>query len=175
MDLGALFGHHRGFPSQPLPSMRRLLLVLFASVPLFATAQPTPDRGIQRDLDRAKIQYQVDTAGDFRATYDLGEGRTQLVIIRSGIDRVAGMDTREIRAIGYRAPSDPFPTEAASKMLDDNNTRVLGKWGKQGTLGVLTLRIPADADGSALIEAIEIAARDADAMERALIADRDEF
>jgi hypothetical protein len=155
--------------------MRARFLAALLALPLIAVAQPTPDRGVQRDLDRAKIQYQVDATGDFRATYDLGNGRTQLVIIRSSVDRVAGVDTREIRAIGYRAPSDPFPTEAASKLLDDNNRRVLGKWGKQGTLGVLTVRIPADADGATLIQAIEMAARDADAMEKSLIADRDEF
>lgn len=158
--------------------MRRsfpILCLFLSSVPFAVASQPTPDRSVQRILDRAKIQYQIDSAGDFRATFDLGEGRTQLVIVRSGIDRVAGIDTREIRTIGYRAPSDPFPTEAASKLLDENNRRVLGKWGKQGTLGVLTVRIPADAGASTLIDVIEMAARDADAMERALIEDRDEF
>jgi hypothetical protein len=177
MDLARLIGDHCFFFRQPSPPMRLPLLIstLLLVLPFVATAQPTPDRSVQRILDGAKIRYQVDQAGDFRATFDLGEGRTQLVIIRSGVDRVAGIDTREIRAIGYRAPSDPFPTEAASRLLDENNHRVLGKWGKQGTLGVLTVRVPADAKASTLIDAIEMAARDADAMERSLIEDRDEF
>jgi hypothetical protein len=149
-------------------------LLLLVAFPL-ATAASTPDRGVQRILDRAKIQYQLDPAGDFRITFDLGEGRTQLVIVRSSVERIAGFETREIRAIGYRSPSDPFPTEVASKLLDENNQRVLGKWGKQGTLGVLTVRAPADAGAETLVGLIEMAARDADAMERALIADRDEF
>ncbi len=175
MDLVGAIGDHRFFiPRTRSPMRLTLCLSLLLALPLAANAT-APDRSVQRILDRSKIKYQVDPAGDFRATFDLGEGRTQLVIIRSGIDRVAGIDTREIRAIGYRAPSDPFPTEAASKLLDENNRRVLGKWGKQGTLGVLSVRVPADADASTLIDAIEMAARDADAMERALIEDRDEF
>jgi hypothetical protein len=156
--------------SQAFPSFALLALLL----PVTALAN-APDRNIQRILDRAKIQYQVDGAGDFRATFDIGEGRTQLVIIRSTIDRVAGIETREIRTIGYRSPSDPFPTEVASRLLDENNRRVLGRWAKQDTLGILTIRIPADASGETLLAVIEMAARDADQMERALTEDRDEF
>lgn len=146
-----------------------------AFVASVANAQPEADRLVQRILERAKINFQVDATGDFRATYDIGEGRSQLVIIRSGLDQIGELDSREIRSIGYRAPSDPFPAVAASRLLDENNRRVLGKWGKQGTLAVLSVRVPPAADADVLMAAIEMAARDADAMEKTLAPERDEF
>lgn len=155
-------------------SFARTAFALILLVPAAALAAE-PDPGIQRIFDRANVNYQVDAAGDFRATFTTGGNRTQLVVIRSGIDKVGDVETREIRSIGYRSPSDPFPTDVATRLLAENNTRVLGQWGKQMTLGVLAVRIPPDADAGTVLEAVSLAARDADAMEKALTPERDEF
>ncbi len=148
-----------------------LITTLFVTDTLAADA----DRRVQKMLDSRKIHYEIDPSGDFKITYDVGGGRTQLAFVRSTILKYGALKVREILSIGYRAPNGDFPAPVANRLLDLNNQAKLGGWTKQGAMAIFSTKIAADADAKELTDAIEATVRLADQVEQEMMSGKDEF
>lgn len=134
-----------------------------------------PDKKVKKLLDKAKVRYEVDADGDFKVTYELENGRTQLAFVRSTTFAYGKLAIREILSIGYRASGNAFPAEVANRMLEHNQGAKLGAWAKQGNVAVFTSKIPADASADELVDAIEVTVSLADELEKEFTGDKDEF
>ena len=154
--------------------LRGVLAFILAGAACAALAADVADKSVQRQLDKRKIQYKVDADGDFRVTYDVGNGRTQLAFVRSATFSYGKLRIREIRSIGYRGEA-AFPQSVANRLLEHSNEAKLGAWTKQGNLAIFTTKIPADASDQQLVDAIELTARLADELEKELVPTKDEF
>ena len=161
------------------PPMRQILLLAalaLPAAPVFAAdAADNVDKKLRKLLDRSKISYEVDADGDFKVTYNVGNGRTQLAFVRSKTFGYGQLRIREILSIGYRADGDAFPAEVANRMLEHNNDAKMGAWAKQGNLAIFTTKIAADAGPKELASAIEVTVSLADELERELSGKADEF
>jgi hypothetical protein len=160
--------------------MRHLLLTALALAGALAPAAPAAaednvDKKLRKILDRSKISYEVDADGDFKVTYNVGGGRTQLAFVRSKTFGYGDLRIREILSIGYRADGDTFPADVANRMLEHNNDAKMGAWAKQGNLAIFTTKVPADASPKELVSAIEVTVSLADELERELSGKADEF
>ena len=154
--------------------LRGVLAFILAGAACAALAADVADKSVQRQLDKRKIQYKVDADGDFRVTYDVGNGRTQLTFVRSATFTYGKLRIREIRSIGYRGDA-AFPQSVANRLLEHSNEAKLGAWTKQGNLAIFTTKIAADASDQQLVDAIELTARLADELEKELVSTKDEF
>jgi hypothetical protein len=154
--------------------LRNLLALGLAVAASAALAADIADKSVQRQLDKRKIQYRVDADGDFRVTYEIGGGRTQLAFVRSATFSYGKLRIREIRSIGWRGDG-AFPQSVANRMLEHSNEAKLGAWTKQGNLAIFTTKIAADASDQQLVDAIELTARLADELEKELVPAKDEF
>ncbi|WP_305805173.1 YbjN domain-containing protein [Stenotrophomonas sp. YIM B06876] len=134
----------------------------------------TPDRVVGRLLDALKYEYEVDEDGDYKLVYAVGEGRTQLVFVRSSVETFGNHHIREVWSPAYRSPGPQFPAPVANRLLEDANTSKLGGWVKQGETAMFVVKIDADASAEVLSDAIDAAIRSADAMELELTS-KDEF
>lgn len=153
-----------------------LAICLAASASLAAQdVEDKVDKRVKKLLDSRDINYEIDEDGDFKVTYSLENGRTQLAFVRSTTFDYGELKIREILSIGYRADGDEFPAAVANRMLEHSNDAKLGAWGKQGNLGIFTTRIPADAGAKELADAIEITISLADELEKEFTGDTDEF
>ena len=153
-----------------------LLLPLMAFSAQSIAADPVePDRKVKKMLDSRKVRYEPDADGDFKVTYELANGRTQLAFIRSKTFTYGKLGIREILSIGYRSGDDSFPVEVANRMLEHNNNAKLGAWAKQGRLAIFTSKIASDADADELIDALEVTVSLADELEKEFTGETDEF
>ncbi len=153
-----------------------LSLVGFLLLPALAIAQgASSDRRVEKLLDKAKLAYEVDAQGDFRVTYILPDGRSQMAIVRSATSTYGTLSVREVVSAGYRSPDTTLSAEAANRLLELNARSKLGAWTRQGPMALLVTRIPADADARELADAIEFTATAADAVERELAAGKDDY
>jgi hypothetical protein len=155
---------------------RAVLFVLFLLLPPLALAQgASSDRRVQKLLDSRKLAYEVDAQGDFRVTFSLPDGRSQMAIVRSAVTTYGTLSVREVVSAGYRSPDMTLSAEVANRLLELNASSKLGAWTRQGPMALLVTRIPADADARALVDAIEFTASAADAIERELAAGKDDY
>jgi hypothetical protein len=156
--------------------MRKLIAIALSwALSGAAATAAEADRRVEKLLDRARIAYEVDDQGDFRVTYALDEGRSQMVIVRSPTTAYGALDQRELVSAGYRSATLALPPEVANRLLELNANARLGGWARQGPMALLVVRIPADADGRELADALEYTARAADAAERELNGGKDDY
>lgn len=160
--------------------MHRALLVAFVlaapavmaqgTPPQDAPAQSTLDPRVENALKQAGLGYLVDD-GDFRLTYKLGEGRTQLVWVASKTARITSLEFRDVWSVAARGKGN-VPEDLARKLLTENVRMVVGAWqvsqGPDDYLVVFSAPIAADADAAALQEIIEAVTLSADRMEKQL-------
>lgn len=133
------------------------------------------DRRVTKALDRARIAYEVDDQGDVRVSFLTGEGRSQMVVVRSPTGTFGVLDVREVVSAAYRSPTMALPAEVANRLLELSGRARLGGWSRQGPMALLVTRVAADADAKELADAIEYTARAADAAERELNGGKDEY
>ncbi|MBS0211691.1 MAG: hypothetical protein JSR26_00740 [Proteobacteria bacterium] len=148
------------------------LLLALAGLPALAA---TSDPVVERQLDSLKLKYQVDKDGDYKLVYDLGNGRTQLVWVRSKTYTYRSNQIREIWSPGYRSATDAIPERVANRMLDNSNEVKLGGWVKQGKVGMFVIKVSTDASAEELGDAIRAAASTADDLEQEFSGKKDEF
>lgn len=171
----AVSRRHREHWASMHPIKSPFLLLLLAMAICVPAAAAEPDPRVKRNLDRRDLAYEVEPNGDYKLTYELGDGRTQLAYVRSGELVYGAVRMREIVSISYRSPADAFPAEVANRILEENNKAKIGAWSKQGRLAVFSAQVPVDADAKTLADAIEASVRLADRLERELAPDKDEF
>lgn len=158
---------------------RALALGALALATTAVLAAPAPaaeaDKRVAKLLDNRKIQYEVDDNGDYKVTYDLGAGRTQLVYIRSVVLEFGDLKVREVLSLGYRSDTEAFPAAASNRLLEMSNRAKVGGFAKQGQYALFSTKIAAESDARELAAALEATARMADEAERELMAGKDDF
>src|SRR5262245_46241412 len=103
-----------------------------ADVPSANETVRSADPVIGRQLDSLHYQYTVDDEGDYKLTFELDGGRTQLAYVLSSVEKFGEVQVREVWAPAYRAEDGPFPANVANRLLEDSHSSKLGGWVKQG-------------------------------------------
>jgi len=151
------------------------LSLALATIAPAASAPREPSRNLQKLLDKARLKYQVDDDGDFKITYDLGGGRTQLAYVRSAASEYGSLQLREILSIGYAAKEAEVPADVARRALAASADTKLGAWSLRGRLLIYVSKVPASADARELADAIEFTATVADRFEQETDGARDDY
>ena len=158
--------------------MLRAALALVLSLGLAAWAQPacagTPDPELGKLLDAQKIKYEVDSDGDYKVTFDLGNERTQVVWIRSATESYGSLKVREVWSPGYKL-SGELPAKIANRLLEHSHGMILGGWTKQKSFAMYVVKILASATPQQVRDAAEAAADAADEIEQELTPGTDEL
>lgn len=163
-------------------SLSVALSILLASclVPVGARAEepletPSPEALAKADASIAPLlkarntPYTVDDDGDYRILVNVGEGRSQIVWVRSVVHETDKQRIREIWTYGYRSEENRIPANVANRLLSENFDLILGAWARSEGNAVLVLKIPANADADTLDEAIDLSASIGDRMEQKLV------
>lgn len=134
------------------------------------------DPRVATALEAAGLAYRLD-GGDFRLTYDLDGGRSQLVWVASGTARIDRLEFRDVWSVAARGTGE-VPLELARLLLKENARMVLGAWavnqGRDQYLAVFVAQLDAGADAGTLQEIVEAVALSADRIEQQL-SEKDEF
>ena len=154
-----------------LPALALAALVLFPPPALAGT----PDPAIKAQLDSLDVKYEVDGDGDYKLTFDVGNGRSQLVWIRSATEKYGSLKVREIWSPGYKFSGTEIPVKIANRLLEHSHGLILGGWTKQKTFAMLAVKIPVSATPQQLREAAEAAADAADEIEAELTPGKDDL
>lgn len=131
------------------------------------------DPRVQRLLDHLGIKYRVDDDGDFRVTYELDHGRSQLGFIISDTYRLADIEIREIQSYALRSEG-PFDARTANRLLRENAKMKLGAWetseSKEGIFRArFVAKVAANTDADTLSTMLRVVLRCADQIEAELV------
>jgi len=135
----------------------------------------TPDPAIKAQLDSLDMKYEVDSDGDYKITFDVGGGRSQLIWIRSATEKYGSLKVREIWSPGYKFAGAQLPVAIANRLLEHSHGLILGGWTKQKQFAMLAVKIPVSATPEQLRDAAEAAADAADEMEAELTPGKDDL
>ncbi|MCF7220329.1 YbjN domain-containing protein [Marilutibacter chinensis] len=152
-----------------------LATTLLSCAALFGSTAHAQDAAIKRQLDALGHDYEIDDDGDYKMTFEVDDGRTQLVFVISNVETYGSHRVREVWAPAYRAEESDFPALVANRLLQETMENKLGAWAKQDDMAVYVVKISADAPDDELNDAIEYAAQVADRMEVVLTDGEDEF
>lgn len=141
---------------------------LFLSTFPISAAGGAADAKVQAQLDQKKTPYKIDEDGDFRITVRLQNERTQLVWVRSAVEKAGTISVREIWSPGYKSPQADFSATIANLLLTKSDRLKMGSWVKQENMAMLVVKIPANATADQLDDAVDYAATVADEMESEL-------
>ena len=154
------------------PALALLAIGCLAAAPARAVE---PDATIKKQLDSLNIEYKVDSDGDYKFTFDVGGGRTQVVWIRSKTDAYKSLKVREIWSPGYKYAGAELPVKIANRLLEHSHGLILGGWTKQKQFAMLSVKIPTTASPAQLRDAAEAAAGAADEIEQELTPGKDDL
>jgi hypothetical protein len=158
--------------STPLALALALAALCLAPTPALAVA---PDPAIKAQLDTLDINYEVDSDGDYKLTFDVGEGRSQIVWIRSATEKYGSLKVREIWSPGYKFTGTQLPVAIANRLLEHSHGLILGGWTKQKQFAMLAVKIPVSSTPQQLRDAAEAAADAADEIEAELTPGKDDL
>ena len=146
---------------------------------LFFAASPAlagdPDPAVKAQLDSLGVKYDIDSDGDYKVTFDLGNDRSQLVWIRSKTESYGSLKVREIWSPGYKYAGTELPVKIANRLLEHSHGLILGGWTKQKQFAMLAVKIPVSATPQQMRDAAEAAADAADEIEAELTPGKDEL
>ena len=142
-----------------------------------AQAQAVADARVARLLTEAGLSYAVDDEGDYRLSFALDDGRSQVAWVASATAKVGELEVRDLWSIAYRSTGQ-VPQEVANGLLQANAAQTLGAWQVQRSgdeyLVVFSAPVDVKTDAKTLALALDAVMRTADAMEQALTG-KDEF
>jgi hypothetical protein len=151
-------------------------VVLFSM--LFSSAQaqigePESDSRVKNQLDALGLKYSMTDNGNYKVVFDMGEGRTQLVVIYSNTYNYNGMEVREITSTAMSTTDKKgFTQPTLFDLLERNQTYKIGAWQINGGTAPFILefgiRMSANSSQSVFDELIRLAARMADELEQEL-------
>ncbi len=153
-------------------------LVLPAALPATALAA-SPDPSIAPLLKEMGYEYEVDDDGDYKLVMAMPDSdRTQLVFVRSTVERFGATAVREVWSPAWAGEGDgDFPAAVANRLLQAAGELKLGGWARHGRYAVMVVQVDAAASAGTLEDAITSAAMAADRMELELsgLAGDDEY
>ena len=136
------------------------------------------DGRVGQALSQLGVRYEIDTDGDYKFGFALGDDRSQLCFIRSQTYSFAGVELRDIFSMALHSVG-LFDARTANLLLEQNEQLKVGAWGilkdfKDNYLAVFTAKVAADLSGEALQGVIHAVVTTADEMEKRL-GGRDDF
>jgi len=150
--------------------LKLALVSLFLVTTASASAQ---DSRVRSALDNAGLKYTITDNGNFKIPFDMGNGRTQVVIVNSKTYEFGGAEIREIFSVAAIVSSkSAFTHNNLFKLLELNETYKIGAWqihgGESPYILQFAIRAGANTSSSILADLIKLAARTADDMEQRL-------
>lgn len=140
-----------------------------------STTDAPYDAGVKALLDRGGLIYEIDDDGDFKMVYEVGDGRTQLVYVRSQTEEYDGLVIREVWAPAYKAEADQLPADVANLLLESSFNSKMGAWVKMNRMAIFVVKLDGGADLETLEKAISFAVEKADQMEEQLTGEADAY
>ena len=160
-----------------LNTTARLVLGTLGAAALLAPL-PTQaeDNSVKSRLDSVGQKYEIDKDGDFKLVFNFtGEKRTQLVFVSGAASAVAGgLQVRNIYSAVAKVKEDEIAGKAAD-LLAANNRYKIGAYEIGGQYAWFSIKIPDNATGAQLLDAIQTVASVADDKEKELSGARDTF
>ena len=158
--------------------LKLALVSLFLVATASASAQNV-DYRVRSALDNAGLKYTITDNGNFKILFDMGNGRTQVVIVNSKTYEFGGAEIREIFSVAAIVSSkSAFTHNNLFKLLELNETYKIGAWqihgGESPYILQFAIRAGANTSSSILADLIKLAARTADDMEQRLT-DEDKY
>lgn len=159
-----------------------LIIIWLGVAPLCLRAQVgltkvAPDSRVERILTEAKLNYTVDSDGDFKLYTQLKDGRLQTVWIISETQLVGSLEVRQVWSLGYASDS-PLPEPILRELLEQNARVKLGAWQIRKMSGkyvaVFAVQVGANIDKTNLLQILSAVASTADDLEKSL-SDKDIF
>jgi len=150
--------------------LKLALVSLFLVTTASASAQ---DSRVRSALDNAGLKYTITDNGNFKIPFDMGNGRTQVVIVNSKTYEFGGAEIREIFSVAAVVSSkSAFTQNNLFKLLELNETYKIGAWqihgGESPYILQFAIRAGANTSSSILADLIKLAAKTADDMEQRL-------
>ncbi|QNN47351.1 hypothetical protein H9L17_04135 [Thermomonas brevis] len=152
-------------------------LLMAAGAPGAARAG-NADASVGKKLDALGLKYEVDADGDYKLLFDVENGRSQIVWVRSPVETLGNMRIREVLSIAGKSPKPRNDEEVASAAvvataaLLDASKKKLGGWVLKGTDDTQAFyyvaQIPADASGDDLKSVVVSVAKSTDGFEQLL-------
>lgn len=134
------------------------------------------DSSVEARLKARGLQYETDEDGDHKLVYRYGdEGRTQLVFVSGGTEKVGGFIVREVFSPAAQVKRDGIDGAKALTLLGENRNNKIGGWELHGETLVFVIKLPDNVDATQLESALDIAAQSADEMEKELSGSADTF
>lgn len=87
---------------------------------LMATGAPgaaragNADASVGKKLDALGLKYEVDADGDYKLLFEVENGRSQIVWVRSPVEALGNMRIREVLSIAGKSPKPRNDEEVAS-------------------------------------------------------------
>jgi len=153
-----------------------LSLVWIMVVPICLLAQigvtkVEPDSRVAKILSEAKLNYTVDSDGDFKLYTQLNNGRLQTVWIISETQTVGSIEVRQVWSLGYASDTPP-PEPILHELLEQNSRVKLGAWQIRKMSGkyvaVFAVQVGANIDKTNLLQILSAVASTADDFEKSL-------
>lgn len=134
------------------------------------------DNSVKRRLDAVGQKYEVDKDGDFKMTFTFTEDkRSQIVFVSGAPYEVAGgVQVRNVFAPVAKVAEDNIAGRAMD-LLKDNNGYKIGAYEIEGSLVLLSIKLPDNATPQQLQKAVQMAASVADEKEKAISGARDTY
>ena len=151
------------------------LLLLLATPARAADPVPAADPALAKQLNAMQIKYTVDEDGDYQMTFELEDGRTQLVFARSPVESYGSNRVREIWSPGYKYSTPELDAKVANRLLEHSGEVIMGGWVRHKTMAMFVVKVAEDATPQQLRDAIEAAAACADTIEKELTPGKDEL
>lgn len=135
--------------------------------------EPESDSRVRNQLESLGLKYSMTDNGNYKVVFDMGEGRTQLVVIYSNTYNYNGMEVREITSTAMSTDDKRgFTQPTLFDLLERNQTYKIGAWQINGGTAPFILefgiRMSANSSQSVFDELIRLAARMADELEQEL-------
>lgn len=150
------------------------LIGLFSTTEIYCQiGEYSYDSRIKRQLDDLGLKYSITDRGDFKLLFDMGNRRTQMVVVNSNTYQYGGMEIRELLSIAAVTDTkSAFNQYNLFTLLEKNDTYKLGAWQIDGGTSPyvleFALRISANSAQSVLTDLVHLAATVADEMEEIL-------
>ena len=130
------------------------------------------DNLVQDLLEELELKYDIDSDGDFRVGFELGNGRAQLAFIRSETTQFGKFDIREIFSVA-KISEGPLDPQLANARLICNAHVKLGSWRvirqpDDRCIVAFAVQIAATTDATSLYTALRLVIDTADNIERKL-------
>jgi hypothetical protein len=150
-----------------------IFLAVFSIKAFCQLGEVSYDNRIKSKLIALGLKYEISDLGNFKVVFEMGDDRTQLVLINSSTNEYGGMEIREITSVAAIAKDKSyFSQKTLYKLLDDNDKWKLGAWQISGDTDnymlQFSVKISANSTQSVLEEILKLAATIADTKEKEL-------